>query len=79
MIGVGKMCIIAYYSLGLWRSIVISNLNMSFLCKIPLSISACYILVNRRCLDEYAKRPQNVSLSYNCANILEHLIDFLIR
>ncbi len=34
---------------------------------------------NRRCVDEYAKRRQNVPLSDNSANILAYLIDFLNR
>jgi hypothetical protein len=32
-----------------------------------------------QCLDDLAKRRQNVPLSYHSANILAHLIDFLNR
>ncbi len=77
MRGGSERCVSFHTSLWLWLSRVISNLNLSFLCKIPISFSACYSLIIRRCLDEYAKRRQNVSLIYNCANILAHLIDFL--
>ncbi len=41
---------------ALWRSRVILNLNISFLCKQYISVSACYSLIYRRCLDELAKR-----------------------
>jgi hypothetical protein len=53
---------------ALWRSRVILNLNVSFLCKQYISFSAGYSFINRRCHDEYAKRGQIVPLSYNCAN-----------
>ncbi len=36
-------------SLGLWRSLAICHLNMQLLCKNPISFSACWILINRRC------------------------------
>jgi hypothetical protein len=69
-----------HISLGLWRSGVISNLNVSVLCEIHISVPACYSLpINRRSLHEYAKRGKNVPLSYNSANILAHLIVFLNR
>ncbi len=34
------------YSLALWRSKVILNLNVLFLCKQSISISACYSFIN---------------------------------
>jgi hypothetical protein len=36
------------YRLALWRSKVIFNLNVLFLCKQSISISACYSLIDRR-------------------------------
>jgi hypothetical protein len=56
------------FSPALWRSRVILNLNMLFLCIQSISFPAYYSFINRRCHDEQAKRGQNVPLSYNCAN-----------
>ncbi len=65
------------FSLGLWRWRVICNLNMLLLCKENLfSLSACYSLINKRFLGEYARPGQNDPLSYNSTNILAHLIYF---
>ncbi len=44
------------FSPALWRLRVILNLNISFLCKQYISVSAYYSLIYRRCLDELAKR-----------------------
>jgi hypothetical protein len=44
------------FSLRLWRSRFICNLNMSFLCKKHISVSACYRSINKPCLDEQAKQ-----------------------
>ncbi len=35
------------FSLALWRSRVIFNLSVSFLCKQSISFSACYSFINR--------------------------------
>jgi hypothetical protein len=40
------------FSPALWRSRVILNLNVLFLCKQSISFSACYSFTNRRCHDE---------------------------
>ncbi len=64
-------------SLGPWRSMAICHLNMQFLSKKLISFSAGTSKINKRFHGEYAKRGQNVPLTYNSANILAHLIDFL--
>ncbi len=46
------------FSLGLWRSMAICHLNMQFLFKIHISVSACYSQINRRHLDEEARRDK---------------------
>jgi hypothetical protein len=63
------------HGLGLWRSMIFCF--MQFLGKKAISVSACYILIDRRCRDENAKKGKNIPLSYNCAIILAHLIYFL--
>jgi hypothetical protein len=40
------------FGLALWRSRVILNLNVLFLCKQSISFSACYIFINRQCHDK---------------------------
>jgi hypothetical protein len=77
MMWVGKLAIIEHQS-GTLRLRVIYILNVSFSSKIYFRFRLLH-LIYRRCLNEYVKGGQNVSLSYNFANRLVHLIYFLNR
>jgi hypothetical protein len=57
------------FSLPLWRSRVILNLNVSFLCKQSISISACYSLIYRQCLDKQVKRSKFFTFLYIGADV----------
>ncbi len=63
----------------LWRSRVICDLNVSFLCKQSISISACYSLLTG---DVMMNRQSGVKMflsAITAPTVLAHLIDFLIR
>ncbi len=53
----GRIRVMELYS-GIVATKFICNLNVQFPCKQSISISACYNKINRRCLDEQAKRGQ---------------------